>query len=232
MIDFADLEWGVEGALVSKRFGDIYFSAAGGPEESEHVFVQPNGIVARFQRQQVLTVAELGFGTGLNFLVSWQAWLTNKKVGALHYYSVEKYPLNSRDLVKALEEWPQLNSLSRHLTEVYQTNSKWQVLKFEAGAIELHLFIGDVNDFLEDLKQRQIKVEAWYLDGFSPSKNPEMWSVDVFSAMVDCSAQRATCSTFTAVGQVRRDLQSVGFEVEKIQGFGKKRTMLKGTLRN
>jgi len=70
------------------------------------------------------------------------------------------------------------------------------------------------------------------LDGFSPSKNPEMWSVDVFSAMVDCSAQRATCSTFTAVGQVRRDLQSVGFEVEKIQGFGKKRTMLKGTLRN
>jgi tRNA 5-methylaminomethyl-2-thiouridine biosynthesis bifunctional protein len=231
MTQNAKLAW-QNGQPFSEAFGDVYFSRDSGLEETRHVFLQNNQLPQRFASltaNQLLTIGETGFGTGLNFLCAWQCFRQQASAGArLHFVSVEKYPLLPQDLQQALALWPELAELSAQLCAQYSALPPgWHRFHFDGGRITLTLIIGDA---LEVLPRMDMRVDAWFLDGFSPAKNPDMWSDDLFQAMASRSAQGATFSTFTCAGFVRRGLKAAGFQVEKTPGFGSKREMSRGVL--
>ena len=231
-IDSAELDWGAAadtgGGPRSFLFDDIYFSGDG-PAESNHVFLAANDLPARFENTRHFTIGELGFGTGLNFLTAWTAWShAEKPDGArLRFLSVEKYPLSANDIARAHTAWPALGDLSARLRSalppahsgVHQINI--------ADNVTLTLLHGDA---LEMLQRADASVDAWFLDGFSPAKNPEMWRPELMKEMARLSAPGATLATFTVAGAVKRALSDAGFGVEKRTGFGRKREMLKGVL--
>lgn len=224
---YSDIEWNQQSPFTSK-FGDIYFNPTQGIEESHYVFLKANSFEDRVgAKLSHLTIGETGFGTGLNFITSSQEWLTlsspNKK---LLYISVEKYPLQKPDLQKALKQWSVFSDLSKQLLDQYPTATPgYHTLSFANGRIKLILMFGDAAECYSKL---HAKVDAWYLDGFAPSKNPEMWSPQLFEQIGRLSKPGTTFSTFTAAGMVRRGLQAVGFDVRKQKGFGRKREMLVG----
>lgn len=224
----AQLEWH-DNRPYSSEYGDVYFSSDSGLDETEYVFLQHNNLAQRFvsSNSKVFTIAETGFGTGLNFLCTWKLWReTAPKSASLHFISTEKFPLSIDDLQKALSLWPGLKDLSNALINQYPYISKsWHRLIFDDGRVTLTLLIGDVNTSLPKLKGI---VDAWFLDGFSPAKNPDMWQPSLFEQMAKHSHPETTFATFTSAGDVRRDLQEVGFQVSKTSGFGKKREMLFG----
>lgn len=225
---YAQLNWKDEQPF-STQYQDIYFSTENGLEETQFVFLAQNDLKARFStfNGDGFTVVETGFGTGLNFLSTWQLWVEcEPKNGCLNFVSTEKYPLTIDDLTKALAYWPTLASYSRQLIAQYQwLTPGFHQLSFADGTVTLTLLIGDVAETLPQLKAH---VDAWFLDGFAPAKNPEMWSTALFQQMAKLSHHGTTFSTFTSAGDVRRSLQTVGFVVEKTPGFGRKREMLKG----
>lgn len=231
----ASLEWTEEGAPRSLNFGDIYYSRDNGLEESRYVFLQGNGLPERWHSWPTgrFCIGETGFGTGLNFLLTWQVWQnTPEPRPDLHYLSVEKYPLARADLERALALWPALAPLARELLEHYPGLLPGQHrLLLEQGRVTLDLWWEDVADALPDLAGRaQPLVDAWYLDGFAPAQNEDMWQATVLNAMTGLSRPGATFSTFTAAGQVRRQLASAGFAVSKVAGYGRKRECLRGAL--
>lgn len=224
----AELEWDENGQPQSRHYGDVYFSRASGIEETDHVFIQPNRLQERFTALRAgerLVIGETGFGTGLNFLCAWQRFERLAPIGAtLHFISVEKHPLTAADLRRALSLWPALAPLAEQLLDQYVAiNPGFQQLRF--GPVVLTLLVGDA---LEMLGQLDAQVDAWFLDGFAPAKNPDMWQPALFDQLARLSAPGATLATFTSAGLVRRGLQAVGFEVERIQGFGHKRESLRG----
>jgi len=231
-IDTARVDWGgspVEGgAPRSFLYDDIYFSDAGAAE-SEHVFLAGNDLPQRFVGAAQFSIGELGFGTGLNFLVAWKAWDESEKTpnARLHFFSVEKYPLAPDDLEKAHAAWPALSdyakALRRALPPGYPGIHQIEI----ADDVTLTLLYGDARDVL---KSAEGAIDAWFLDGFSPAKNPEMWAPDLFAEIARISAQDATFATFTVAGDVRRALNGAGFDIEKRLGFGRKREMLVGRL--
>ncbi|CAK9885481.1 MAG: tRNA 5-methylaminomethyl-2-thiouridine biosynthesis bifunctional protein MnmC [Candidatus Erwinia impunctatus] len=237
-IGYADLRWNEQGTPVSRVFDDIYFSSDMGPEETQHVFLQGNDLPARFMTHDraLFVVAETGFGTGLNFLSLWQAFDLFREqhpdapTERLHFISVEQYPLKLDDLCAAHAHWP---ALSHYATALQR---QWPVplpgcqrLLFEQGRVTLDLWFGDVNQLMGQVDDSLFgQVDAWFLDGFSPAKNPGMWHDRLFQWMAKLARPAGTFSTFTAAGFVRRGLQDAGFRVEKHPGFGKKREMLKG----
>ncbi|CNK24284.1 5-methylaminomethyl-2-thiouridine methyltransferase [Yersinia mollaretii] len=239
-IQTATLSWNEQGTPVSEQFGDIYFSNEDGLEETHHVFLKGNGFPARFEQhsRDNCIFAETGFGTGLNFLTLWRDFAQFKqqnpcaKLQRLHYISFEKYPLQSADLAAAHERWPELAAFAESL------RAQWPLplagchrIVLAEGAITLDLWFGDVNTLLPQLDASlNHQVDAWFLDGFAPAKNPDMWNDTLFSAMARMARPGGTFSTFTAAGFVRRGLQQAGFEVAKVKGFGQKREMLTGTL--
>ena len=215
---------------VSVSFEDFYFSTDDGLNESRYVFLKPNRLPERFSEgdlTQPFIIAETGFGTGLNFLVSWQAWQQQTQPKRpLHFFSVEKYPLEKEDLAKALSHWSELSNLIQPLVDQYPPIvSGLQTLEFENGQVRLSLLFGDIST---DLALSVFKADAWYLDGFAPKKNPEMWSDHFFQLIADKSKRDTTFSTFTSASIVRKSLVSAGFSVLKQEGFGKKREMLFG----
>lgn len=218
-----------DGQPYSSLYQDVYFSRDSGLEETRHVFLAQNHLHARWQalKDHHFTICETGFGTGLNFLCAWQLWKVAAPDNAcLHFVSTEKFPLQHDDLAKALNLWPELSSLSNQLLAQYQMLAPgWHKLIFEQGRITLTLLIGDARDTLPQLKAH---VDAWFLDGFAPAKNPEMWQQDLFDSMAKLSHSETTFATFTSAGIVRRVLQAAGFEVRKLTGFGSKREMLAG----
>lgn len=224
----ADIRW-QDGQPFSQQFNDIYFSADSGLAETQHVFLQHNQLEDRWKslRDKHFTIAETGFGTGLNFLCAWDLW--NKVVPSdarLHFVSCEKYPLKPEDLETALKFWPSLRLLSAELFEQYQHLSEgMHRLVFEQGRVVLTLMVGDA---MTTLSQLNANVDAWFLDGFAPSKNPEMWQPALFTQMARLSHAETTFSTFTSAGKVRRGLTEAGFKVSKVPGFGSKREMLCG----
>ncbi|MCB5187530.1 bifunctional tRNA (5-methylaminomethyl-2-thiouridine)(34)-methyltransferase MnmD/FAD-dependent 5-carboxymethylaminomethyl-2-thiouridine(34) oxidoreductase MnmC [Methylobacillus caricis] len=224
----AGLQW-QDGQPYSTLYGDVYFSRASGLEETRHVFLQHNQLAERWQSMQAnsFTIAETGFGTGLNFLCAWQLWRHQAPDNArLHFVSTEKYPLSRADLAQALALWPELDQLAQALLAQYQQLAPgWHRLVFDQGRVSLTLLIGDLLDTLPALRAR---VDAWFLDGFSPAKNPDMWQPVLFELMASLSHQHTTFSTFTSAGSVKRGLQAAGFEVGKVAGHGKKREMLCG----
>ncbi|PIE24523.1 MAG: bifunctional tRNA (5-methylaminomethyl-2-thiouridine)(34)-methyltransferase MnmD/FAD-dependent 5-carboxymethylaminomethyl-2-thiouridine(34) oxidoreductase MnmC [Neptuniibacter caesariensis] len=216
---------------VSQQFGDIYFSLEDGLAESEYVFLHSNNILARAttgREHSVFTIAETGFGTGLNFLCTWLAWRKNRITETpLHFISVEKFPLTREEIAQALAHWPELAELSAQLLEQYPAIRRgFQNFHFDNGNIRLTLIFSDaVNGY----SQLYAKVDAWYLDGFAPAKNPDMWCPALFREVARLSHPATTFATFTAAGLVRRGLQEAGFDVRKQKGFGRKREMLVGT---
>ena len=226
----AQLDWDEHGQPLSRQFGDVYFSRASGLEETRHVFLRHNRIAERcaaLADDGRLVIGETGFGTGLNFLCAWQAFAEHAPAGArLHFVSVEKYPLDGEDLRRALALWPELAVFSTPLLEQYAgIQPGFQRLLFDGGRVLLTLLVGDA---LECLPQLDAQVDAWFLDGFAPAKNPQMWTPELFTQLARLSAPGASLATFTCAGTVRRGLIEAGFRMEKVKGFGHKREMLAG----
>ena len=232
----ARLDWNEAGTPVSSEFGDVYFSNDNGLSETRYVFLQQNRLPARFSHHDSdsFVIGETGFGTGLNFLATMAAFLEQAPQtgngSRLHFISFEKYPLTQADLRKALAAWPELASLSQPLIDQWPLPvSGCHRLLFAGGRIHLDLWFGDIKEMLPQVPhQADGLVDAWYLDGFSPAKNPEMWTQDLFDGLARLARPSATLSTFTCAGFVRRGLIAAGFAMKKVKGHGSKREMLAG----
>ena len=229
----AELDWDENGLPQSRQYGDVYFSRASGLAETEHVFLAQNELAQRFaalQHNQHLVIGETGFGTGLNFLCAWQLFeRTAGSQARLHFVSVEKHPLSRDDMQRALALWPELQAQATELLQQYVAlNPGFQRLVFANGRVVLTLLIGDVLDCLPSLDAR---VDAWFLDGFAPAKNPEMWQPALFAELARLSAPSATLGTFTSAGFVRRGLIEAGFDMQRVPGYGHKREILRGRFR-
>lgn len=230
----AVLDWTEDGTPLSRRFGDVYYSRDNGLEESAHVFLRGNKLPERWHgRGDSFHIVEAGFGTGLNVLLTWHRWRSFEgDRPRLHIVSIEKYPPRREDLVQALTAWPELAPVSEQLLAAWPGLLPGQHrLVFEGGAVVLDLWWEDIATALSDLAVRGPVVDAWYLDGFAPARNADMWTREIFSAMTAASRPGATFATFTAAGAVRRGLCAAGFQVEKVPGFGRKRESLRGTWR-
>ncbi len=225
-IHASKISW-ISSTPTSERFNDFYFSSDGGLSESRAVFLNHNNLKARFSMQSSFVIAETGFGTGLNFLSAWQLFNNSSSTSSqLHFISAEKYPLSKCDLHKALLLWPELNHLSEQLINQYpEPVQGFHRLSFEGGRINLTLMFGDA---LDCYSQLDAKIDAWFLDGFAPSKNPDMWTPELFNQMARLSKRDTTFSTFTCADIVKRGLSGAGFHIKKVPGFGKKREMLTG----
>ena len=226
------LSW-QNGLPFSSRFDDVYFSAESGLEEARHVFLKGNRLDQRFatlSNKQGFTIGETGFGTGLNFLCAWQLFEKVAPEGAsLDFFSTEKFPLDVDELRAALAIWPDLKPFYDELIQHWwRWVPGWNRWNFADGRVRLTLAIGDVDETLPQLPSGS--VDAWFLDGFSPSKNPEMWADSVLMQLARTSNTAATMATYTSAGWVRRGLQSAGFSVEKVPGYGRKREMVCGQL--
>lgn len=231
----ATLQWTDAQDPVSDEFGDVYYSRHNGLEESRYVFQQGNDLPQRWLHhpRRHFCIAETGFGTGLNFLLTWHAWRELPEPRPrLHYLSLEKSPLTREDLARALLNWPTLEALATPLLEHYPglLAGQHRVL-LDQGRVCLELWWEDVAVALPELASHEQPIfDAWYLDGFAPSRNAAMWTPEILQAAAVLSHPHATFSTFTAAGQVRRDLTEAGFKVHKVPGHGRKRECLRGHL--
>ena len=217
----ADLTWKEGGAPYSRRFGDLYFSAEDGQAETREVFLAGNALPQRWQKGVDLHIAELGFGTGLNFLETLHLWQKQGQPAArLTFSSFELYPLTKEEMARALKSWPDLETAA--LLDQWPPAPDRPLI---FGPVTLHLITGDART---TLPQWQDKADAWFLDGFSPARNPELWEAPLMQAVFDHTKPGGTFSTYTAAGFVRRNLQAAGFSVARVKGFGRKRERLQG----
>lgn len=244
----------------STEFDDVYFSRENGLAETDYVFLQHNQLQQRWQQpltRHIFTIGETGFGTGLNFLMAWQLWQksaprdSHGRPARLHFLSVEKYPLSFDDLHQALALWPQLKALAGQLLDQYPVQPAEGVhrLLFDNSQVALTLCFDDASRSFQQclpasssgtpaayggkacqFGEHPVTVDAWFLDGFAPAKNPDMWQPELFTALAALSSDQATFATFTAAGLVKRGLATAGFECTKVAGFGQKREMLCGRI--
>lgn len=207
-----------EGAIpISRRFDDPYFSLDDGLAETGHVFLQGNGLPGRFGGR--FRIGELGFGTGLNCLATLALWQGAGRPGTVSYTAFEAYPLTPEEMARALAAFPVLADQAGVLVaEMARGAGPHEI---DAG-FTLTVVLGDVRDQLPGWGGA---VDAWYLDGFSPAKNPEMWGADLMVAVADHMAPGATLASYTAAGHVRRALAAAGLEVVRGPGYGRKRHM-------
>ncbi|WCQ99496.1 tRNA (5-methylaminomethyl-2-thiouridine)(34)-methyltransferase MnmD [Paracoccus aestuarii] len=208
------LDWREGGVPVSRDFDDPYFSLAGGLEETRHVFLAGNDLPARLVPG--FHVAELGFGTGLNALA-----LAQVAQVPVRMTSFEAFPMTVPQLARAHAAFPALADLSAQL------RAGWGRGVITLGRVSLTLVLGDVRATLPAWRDR---ADAWFLDGFSPAKNPQMWGADVMAQVGSHTAPGGSFATYTAAGHVRRALQDAGFAVARAPGFGRKRHMSRGRL--
>ena len=215
----AEIKWRDGSVPYSTLFDDPYFSLQDGLAETNHVFLHGNALPDRFS--DGFHIAELGFGTGLNVLAAWDLWRNAGISGRLKVTSFEKYPLSASDLAMSLAAWPTLKPLADQLI------SAWKNGKFvhESDDFALEVILGDAR---ETLPEWQGQADAWFLDGFSPAKNSEMWSMELIQQVAAHTTPGGTFATYTAAGHVRRALASAGFQVERAQGFGAKKHMTRG----
>jgi tRNA 5-methylaminomethyl-2-thiouridine biosynthesis bifunctional protein len=224
------LDW-KDGQPFSSRFGDVYFSTESGLEETRHVFLQGNELERRFTEMhsgESLCIGETGFGTGLNFLCTWQLFEQTAPLGAsLDFFSAEKFPVDDGELQAALALWPELAAQAAALISSWHRRVPgWNHWHFAGGRIRLTLALEDVAQALPQLPSRS--VDAWFLDGFSPTKNPQMWSDEVLRAIARASHAGTTLTTYTSAGGVQGSLQVAGFEVKRVTGYGRKWEMTQG----
>lgn len=212
----AEIIWKDDALPVSARFDDPYFSMVNGLEETRHVFLSGNDLHSRLR--DGFHIAELGFGTGLNFLATLYLWRQSEQPGRFHFTSFEAFPMDEPEMARALEAFPELTSLANEFLSVWKGID--QVC--DLGDAELRVIGGDAR---ETLPVWQGRADAWILDGFSPAKNPELWGADLLNAVAAHTAAGGTAATYSAAGHVRQKLTDAGFEVERIPGFGRKRHM-------
>lgn len=236
----AKVHWDPQGQPFSEDFSDVYFNTDSGIDESRFVYINPSRLQERWQQHQgSFTLVETGFGTGLNFILTWLEWIEFQKKrkenllsydqqtsNHLHFISIEKFPLTKQEISRALSLFPQLKHISDQLTNEYPLLIKgFHSLQFKDHNLTLTLIFDDVSAALPQLNG---PIDAWYLDGFAPAKNPDMWTGRLYSSMAQLSRKNTTLATFTAAGDVRRALSGAGFKLNKVSGFGMKREMMYG----
>lgn len=224
-----------ESAVYNETFKDIYFNAKNGLAETEHVFLKGNDLTHRFEASKnSFHIGETGFGTGLNFLATWKLWKEHAPAHKrLIYCSCEAFPIEKKAFEKCLQflcgRWPHLQPEAHLLNQTYQTLPLQQPgfysLPFEKHRVELLLLLGEAST---TWKQFTGRIDAWFLDGFSPKTNPDLWTEDLFQILAEHSHPETTLSTFSAAGWVRRNLEKAGFTVHKRPGFDNKREMTVG----
>lgn len=229
-----DLVWRDDGQPVSSQFDDPYFSVDNGLEESRYVFLQHNGLPQRWQQWNgPFCILETGFGTGLNFLMTWQAFEREASQDCwLHYTSIEKFPMSAEQLRRAMALWPELQAWTELLLQQYpDAIPGYHHIEWPEQRVRLTLIFGDVTAIIPDISG---PVHAWYLDGFAPARNPDMWSDTLFRNIRRISIRHphligeTTIATFTSAGLVRRGLMGAGFRMQRVRGYGRKREMLTG----
>lgn len=204
---------------VSRRFDDPYFSLNDGLAETRHVFLDGNDLPKRLTSG--FHIAELGFGTGLNLLATLIA--AENHPGPIYYTSFEAFPLSAPDIARALDHFPAARAVAGPFLAAWAQGET----RFTLGPLQVTLLIGDAR---QTLPAWQGYADAWFLDGFSPAKNPELWSPDLMAEVARHTAPKGSFATYTAAGHVRRSLQSAGFAVERRPGHGRKRHMTTGQL--
>jgi tRNA U34 5-methylaminomethyl-2-thiouridine-forming methyltransferase MnmC len=210
------IEWRDGDVPVSTRFDDPFFSLDNGVDETAHVFLAGNDLPARFV--DGFQIAELGFGTGLNLLMAWDAWDKSGCVGTLHFTSFEAFPMAKADMARAHQGFPEFGGKRDMLTEA------WDPIGgvIDLPGIHAEVIIGDAG---QTVRAWDGRADAWFLDGFSPAKNPELWGDALLSDVGRHTQPTGTAATYTAAGFVRRNLQAAGFTVARVQGYGRKRHM-------
>jgi tRNA 5-methylaminomethyl-2-thiouridine biosynthesis bifunctional protein len=238
-ISNANIRFNENGTPYATEFEDLYFSDAQGFDETAHVFVKNNQLLARWKKwsEQNFVIAETGFGTGLNILVTMLHFETfcqrsDNPEFRLHFISIEKFPISHADLNQALLPYPQLDKYTQSLLEQYPISvAGCHRLTFLEGKVTLDLWLGDVHDVLPKIENTaKGLVDTWFLDGFAPSKNPDMWTQGLFENMALLAKDQCHFATFTAAGHVKRGLREAGFDVKKQPGHGRKRDMLAGSI--
>lgn len=220
-LDEPDLDWRDGTLPVSRRFDDPYFSLQGGLDEARHVFLTGNSLPERLT--DGFHIAELGFGTGLNMLATALSWAANNRPGTLRFTSFEEFPLSAPDIARAIKAFPEAQAIAAPFL------AQWAAGNREINLPGLHLTVikGDARATLPTWPSQ---ADAWFLDGFSPAKNPELWSPELMAHVAAHTAPGGTFATYTAAGHVRRSLTEAGFTVTRQPGFGRKRHMTTGHL--
>ena len=222
-------------SLYSEEFDDLYSSKQGALQECEYVFLKGNNLEERFRELKYINfhIGEIGFGIGLNFLSICKAWLEKTQNNQiLEFTSFDKYLFKLKDFKKQIQLMPELMNYGLEFEKFYPHNilGTQRISLFE-GRVLLNLVIGDIavtKEYLSSLKQ----VDAWFLDGFSPAKNPDLWTRDLFDAISETCTSDSTFATYTSSGSVKKNLIDSGFAVEKVKGFSNKRHMLRGKSRS
>ncbi|WP_414899001.1 tRNA (5-methylaminomethyl-2-thiouridine)(34)-methyltransferase MnmD [Rhodovulum sp. YEN HP10] len=217
----ARIEWREGGVPVSTRFDDPYFSIADGLAETRHVFLDGNGLPGRFAPG--FHIAELGFGTGLNLLAALIAWRAAGTEGPLRFTSFEAFPMSAEEMERALSAFPEARAVADPLIAAWAEGAR----RIETDGLIAEIVEGDARETLPAWEGR---ADAWFLDGFSPARNPELWSPGLMAEVARHTAPGGTAATYTAAGFVRRGLAAAGFEVSRRPGFGRKRHMSVGHL--
>lgn len=213
------LDWRDGVVPVSRRFDDPYFSLADGLAETRHVFLAGNDLPARLR--DGFHVAELGFGTGLNLLALWLCWQGVGAPGVVRFTSFEAFPMAAGDMARALAAFPEAAAVAGPLLAQWEAGAR----VIDLPGLRAEVIVGDARDTLVAWNGM---AEAWFLDGFSPAKNPELWSEAMMAAVAAHTVTGGTFATYTAAGHVRRALAAAGFRVERRAGHGRKRHMTAG----
>lgn len=200
-------------------FDDPYYSLDDGLAETIHVFLNGNDLPERFR--DGISIAELGFGCGLNALATLQAWEKHGLKGRFRFTSFERFPMETDDMIRALARWPLL--CGGDLTQAWSKGAR----KIAIGSMDLEIVEGDAR---VTLPQWEGNADAWYLDGFSPAKNPEMWEHELLLEVGRHTRPSGTCATYSASRAVRDGLSLAGFNVLRCNGFGRKRHMTRASL--
>jgi tRNA 5-methylaminomethyl-2-thiouridine biosynthesis bifunctional protein len=219
-----------DGTPYSALYDDVYHTAHGGLAQARHVFLAGNDLPSRWRGGERFTILETGFGLGLNFLVTWQAWRESQARGRLHFISVEKHPFRRDDLAALLASYPDLTELSAAMLEQWPPlASGFHRLHFDGGRVTLTLLLGDASSLL---RQLVAQADAVFLDGFAPAKNTDMWSPALLAIITRLCRPGATLATWSVAGELRHTLEHLGWTLERRPGFATKREMLCGTLTN
>jgi tRNA 5-methylaminomethyl-2-thiouridine biosynthesis bifunctional protein len=229
-LESAHLTLAADGTPISETYGDVYYPSAGGHAQARHVFLAGNDLPARWRGRDSFTILETGFGLGLNFLATAQAWRDDPQpCRELHFISLEKHPFAAVDLALAHAAWPELAALAAQLRRLWPPlepgNHRIEFARCAGGRLILTLIFADATDALPTL---DAAVDAFYLDGFSPARNPELWSPALCRSLARLAVPGATLATWSVAGSVRRALTAAQFVVEKRAGFAHKRQMLVG----
>jgi tRNA 5-methylaminomethyl-2-thiouridine biosynthesis bifunctional protein len=216
-----------DGTPVSEVYGDVYHSAAGAHAQARRVFLAGNDLPARWQGRERFSILETGFGLGLNFMATWLAWQVDpSRCDVLEFISFEKHPFVAEDLATAHAAWPEFAQLARRLHRVWPMPVAGEHrLEFDGGQVVLRLVFGDA---VEVLPAFDARVDTIYLDGFSPARNPDLWSPALCTQLARLAVPGASLATWSVAGHVRRALSAAGFVVERRPGFAGKRQMLVG----